>query len=56
MIRIMAEYQLGIPIDDTQVRRIAAFLDSLSGSVDAALIAQPELPPSGPDAPAPDPS
>ncbi|HXV36007.1 MAG TPA: cytochrome c peroxidase [Myxococcota bacterium] len=56
MIRIMAEYQLGIPIDDTQVRRIAAFLDSLSGSVDAALIAQPELPPSGPDTPAPDPS
>jgi cytochrome c peroxidase len=56
MIRIMAEYQLGIPVDDAQVSAIEAFLESLTGAVDAALIAMPELPPSGPGTPAPDPS
>jgi cytochrome c peroxidase len=56
MIRIMAEYQLGIPVDDAQVSAIHAFLESLTGSVDAELIAMPKLPPSGPDTPAPDPS
>jgi cytochrome c peroxidase len=56
MIRIMAEYQLGIPIDDAQVIAIQSFLESLTGDVDAELIAMPELPPSGPDTPAPDPS
>ncbi len=56
MIRIMAEYQLGIPVDDTQVSAIHAFLDSLTGAVDLELIAKPTLPPSGPDTPAPDPS
>jgi len=56
MIRIMAEYQLGIPIDDARVGAIHAFLESLSGRVDAELIAMPELPPSGPDTPAPDPT
>jgi cytochrome c peroxidase len=56
MIRIMAEYQLGIPVDDAQVSAIQAFLESLTGTVDAELIAMPDLPPSGPDTPAPDPS
>jgi cytochrome c peroxidase len=56
MIRIMAEYQLGIPVDDAQVSAIRAFLESLTGEVDAELIAMPELPSSGPDTPAPDPS
>lgn len=56
MIRIMAEYQLGIPVDDAQVSAILAFLGSLTGEVDVELIAMPELPPSGPDTPAPDPS
>jgi len=56
MIRIMAEYQLGIPIDDAQVKEIIAFLGSLTGELDQELIAMPELPPSGPDTPAPDPS
>jgi len=56
MIRIMAEYQLGIPVDDAQVSAILAFLESLTGTVDADLIAMPELPPSGPDTPAADPS
>jgi hypothetical protein len=31
-------------------------MESLTGTVDAELIAMPELPPSGPDTPAPDPS
>ncbi len=56
MIRIMAEYQLGIPVDDAKVEAIIAFLGSLTGEVDAELIAMPELPPSGPNTPAPDPS
>jgi cytochrome c peroxidase len=56
MIRIMAEYQLGIPVGDAQVSAIHAFLDSLTGAVDAELIAKPKLPPSGSDTPAPDPS
>jgi cytochrome c peroxidase len=56
MIRIMAEYQLGIQVDGTQVDAIRAFLDSLTGVVDLELIAKPTLPPSGPDTPAPDPS
>jgi hypothetical protein len=56
MIRIMAEYQLGIPVGDAQVSAIHAFLDALTGAVDAELIAKPKLPPSGSDTPAPDPS
>jgi cytochrome c peroxidase len=56
MIRIMAEYQLGIPMDDARVAAIEAFLGSLTGSADEALIAEPALPPSGPNTPAPDPS
>jgi len=56
MVRIMAEYQLGIPLDDAQVSSIVAFLASLTGTVDAEWIAMPELPESGPDTPAADPS
>ena len=56
MIWIMAEYQLGIPVDDAQLSAIQAFLESLTGEVDAELIAMPELPPSGPNTPDPDPS
>jgi cytochrome c peroxidase len=56
MIRIMAEYQLGIPVNDAQVIAIHTFLESLTGTVDAELIAMPELPPSGPNTPAADPS
>ncbi len=56
MVRIMAEYQLGIAIDDDQRSAILPFLAALTGRVDAELIAMPELPASGPDTPAPDPS
>jgi cytochrome c peroxidase len=56
MIRIMAEYQLGLPTDDPRLDQIEVFLGSLSGSVDEASIAEPALPPNGPDTPVPDPS
>ncbi len=56
MIRIMAEYQLGLPLDDPRLDAIEVFLGSLTGSVDEAWIAEPALPPNGPDTPAPDPS
>ena len=36
MIRIMAEYQLGLPLDDPRLDAIEVFLGSLTGSVDEA--------------------
>jgi len=55
-IRIMARHQLGKQLDAAQIASIHAFLATLTGSADAAYIAMPELPASGPDTPAPDPS
>jgi len=55
-IRLMAEHQLGITLDDARVARIATFLAALSGVVNPEYIAAPQLPESGPDTPAPDPS
>jgi cytochrome c peroxidase len=55
-IRLMAAHQLGVDLTEPQVASIARFLDTLTGSVDPGLIAEPELPESGPDTPAPDPS
>jgi cytochrome c peroxidase len=55
-IRLMGEHQLGVALSDEQVAQIETFLGSLSGTVDADYIAAPELPESGPDTPAPDPS
>ena len=55
-VRIMAKHQLGKTLDDTQVRNIVTFLESLTGEVPAALAAAPSLPPSSPTTPAPDPS
>jgi cytochrome c peroxidase len=55
-IRIMAEHQLGRTLTDAQVASIAAFLASLTGEVDVVYTAAPDLPESGPDTPAPDPS
>ena len=53
-IRTMARIQLGKQLTDAQVASIHAFLATLSGSADAAYIAKPELPPSGPNTPPPD--
>lgn len=55
-IRLMAEHQLGVSLDDARVRSIRTFLESLTGEIDAAYVAPPQLPASGPDTPAPDPS
>ena len=55
-IRLMARHQLGKTLDDADVRAILAFLGSLTGEIDRSLVAQPRLPASGPDTPAPDPS
>ena len=55
-IRLMASHQLGIELLDEQVDHIEAFLRSLTGRIDTAYIAKPELPASGPETPLPDPS
>jgi cytochrome c peroxidase len=55
-VRLMGHHQLGIELRDTQVADILAFLNALTGEPDPAQFAKPELPPSGPDTPAPDPS
>lgn len=56
MVRIMGKHQIGIDLSDEQVSDIVAFLQALTGRVDTAYVAKPELPASGPDTPAPDPS
>jgi cytochrome c peroxidase len=55
-IRIMAEHQLGVELEKEQVVSIRSFLNTLTGKVDPLYIARPELPESGPETPAPDPS
>ena len=55
-VRQMAHLQLGKQLTDEAVADILAFLEALTGEVDPALVAMPELPESGPDTPAPDPS
>jgi cytochrome c peroxidase len=55
-IRLMARHQLGKQLSDAEVASIHAFLSTLTANLDAAVVAAPELPPSGPDTPAPDPS
>ena len=55
-IKLMASHQNGVELTDEQVADIKAFLGSLTGEIPAAYVAKPELPASGPDTPAPDPS
>ena len=55
-VRIMGYHQLAVTLDENQISDVVAFLGSLSGAVDAAYIAVPELPESTSDTPAPDPS
>jgi cytochrome c peroxidase len=54
-VRLMADHQLGVDIEDAQVSLIVAFLESLTGEIDTAYIAMPELPESSVTTPAPDP-
>lgn len=55
-VRLMAEHQLGRTLTPDQAREIRVFLGSLTGTIDATYITKPELPPSGPKTPKPDPS
>ncbi|MCP4002821.1 MAG: c-type cytochrome [bacterium] len=55
-VSIMAEYQLGKTLTPEQDASIRSFLESLTGEVDAAYIAMPVLPKSGPTTPAPNPN
>jgi cytochrome c peroxidase len=55
-ITTMAAIQLGRDLAPDQVAGIRAFLESLTGTVDTAYIARPELPANGPNTPGPDPS
>jgi cytochrome c peroxidase len=56
VVRLMGEHQLGRTLPDEEVAAILVFLAALGADVDPAYIAMPELPASGPDTPAPDPS
>lgn len=55
-VRLMGRHQLGRELDDQQIRDIVAFLGTLQGQIDPAVIRKPELPESGPKTPGPDPS
>jgi cytochrome c peroxidase len=53
MVRIMAEYQLGRELTQTQIADIVAFLQALTGEIPTDYIAIPEFPPNGPTTPGP---
>ena len=55
-VRIMARHQLGKSVSEYEMADLIAFLESLTGTVDAQLVALAALPESGPNAPNPDPS
>ena len=52
----MAEYQLGKPLSETEIRSIIAFLKSLTGELPADYIKPPALPKSTSRTPKPDPT
>lgn len=56
VVEIMGAHQIGIQLENVQIADIIAFLGSLTAELDLDYIAEPELPESGPDTPAPDPS
>jgi cytochrome c peroxidase len=56
VVRIMGYHQIGLKLEDGQIADLVAFLGSLTGEWNAEYIAEPALPESGPDTPAPDPS
>lgn len=55
-IRLMAWHQLGTNLDDSQLADVQAFLESLTGEIDASYTAEPKLPESSASTPAADPS
>lgn len=56
VVRAMARHQLGKQLTDVEVKRVITFLKTLEGDLPAEYIRKPELPPSGPKTPPPDPS
>ena len=44
-LRLMARHQLGKQLTDPQIASIRSFLEALTGTVDTAYVAKPELPP-----------
>jgi len=56
VVDAMAARQLGKTLSDAQRAEIMAFLDALTGTPPADLVAAPEPLPSGPDTPKPDPN
>ena len=44
-IRLMARHQLGRQLTDPQIASIRSFLEALTGTLDTAFVAKPELPP-----------
>jgi cytochrome c peroxidase len=56
IVNMMAEHQLGRTLSPEQTQSIISFLCCLKGEIPADYIKEPELPPSGPDTPEPDPS
>ena len=55
-VRLMAHHQLGLDLSNSDVKTIIAFLGSLTGTIDMQYFALPDLPPSCPSTPAPDPT
>ena len=55
-VTIMAHHQLGQTLSPAQRRALIAFLGALTGRVDSAYVAAPELPASGPETPPADPT
>jgi len=53
MIAMMAEHQMGRELTDADVKSIKTFLIALTGEIPAEYVKEPELPPSGPNTPAP---
>jgi len=56
VVRIMGYHQLGLTLEPQQITDLVAFLGSLTGEVDTAFVARPNLPASGPGTPGPDPN
>jgi len=52
VVKVMADIQLGIPVDDVEADKIVAFLKTLTGEIPEVTI--PVLPPSTPATPKPD--
>ncbi len=55
-VRLMGYHQIGLTLEPAQIADLVAFLGALTGEVDAAYVAKPALPESGPNTPKPDPS